>query len=598
MKVSKLRTEIVGTSTVFSGKDVKVTFTGDSASTDGKSVNLPVMPESANVDDKLVKLMRGFVDHETSHIRNSDMFSLTAAANKGKEFSHLFQSIEDSFIEQKAMREYRGSTKNIMGAADVMYEHELEGAKFFDGKVTSQSIAMACRTAHRQGRGSYTVDQTWDTLSPRARAFGQRVADICKRNGNSKKSLAVTERLKFLMESDPDLSSTSPMELDPETEMSEELQKMLEEMAEAEAEGKGEGSGESEAGGDGEGSGEGNGDGEGEGEEKGEQERGGSGVSTEFQEEADEWKPQDLGEAINNSIKRYPTKGEYVVEFTHLDKVFDRNFRHPQSNGYDTIKGSCKGAISVLKNRFQRLLLSKLARDYDFGREDGRLDSKRLVAAYSGSRSVYKKPKDRPELDTAVTILVDLSGSMSGQKMELATQSCVAIAEALNNVAIPFSIMGFTTTGQGYRTTQIRGEAMAMYIPKDFNDSLNSSKKYIAAFDNEIYMLNNIDACSVRFAKDHLAKREEKRKVLFVLSDGQPAHRTGSGFGYRDGPDIMSKGLREAVQECQEEGIETFGLGIRSDAVSEYYPKSQVVWDIDELSQKTFKAFNDLILKD
>ncbi|MBF9682944.1 hypothetical protein IAI36_11715, partial [Streptococcus pseudopneumoniae] len=80
----------------------------------------------------------------------------------------------------------------------------------------------------------------------------------------------------------------------------------------------------------------------------------------------------------------------------------------------------------TMKNKLRTALLSKQRRDWDFGREIGKLDSKRLVSAYGGKPNVFKARIDRPEENTAIQILIDLSGSMHGEKVKLAQDCAIA----------------------------------------------------------------------------------------------------------------------------------------------------------------------------
>ena len=88
---------------------------------------------------------------------------------------------------------------------------------------------------------------------------------------------------------------------------------------------------------------------------------------------------------------------------------------------YDRLLSKMASEANSMRSKLMRSLMSKQKRDWDYGREDGRLDTKRFTQAFNGRPNVFKMRTDRSELDTAVTVLVDLSGSMS-YKIMLATQ--------------------------------------------------------------------------------------------------------------------------------------------------------------------------------
>ena len=53
---------------------VKVEMGGADAYTDGKTIHLPAMP--SEVPDTLLAMVRGFLDHEAGHVRDTDFAAL------------------------------------------------------------------------------------------------------------------------------------------------------------------------------------------------------------------------------------------------------------------------------------------------------------------------------------------------------------------------------------------------------------------------------------------------------------------------------------------------------------------------------------------
>ena len=73
------------------------------------------------------------------------------------------------------------------------------------------------------------------------------------------------------------------------------------------------------------------------------------------------------------------------------------------------------GQTNVLRRTLERKLAAKMKRSWVGGQQQGRLDSRRLVGAYTGSENIYKQREDSDDIDTAVMILIDHSMSMSGR---------------------------------------------------------------------------------------------------------------------------------------------------------------------------------------
>ena len=253
-----------------------------------------------------------------------------------------------------------------------------------------------------------------------------------------------------------------------------------------------------------------------------------------------------------------------------------------------------------MKNKLRTALLSKQRRDWDFGREIGKLDSKRLVSAYGGKPNVFKARVDRDEENTAIQILVDLSGSMCGEKVRLAQECAVAVAECFEGTSLAYQITGFDAgwsggylwgdaekTGKPYH----RVEANRMYNFKPFETSLRQARPAIGMIQ-ETGMSNNADRDAILWCLNTLKKREEKRKILLVFSDGNPANYT-----VNVGRDELTRHAKMAVEWGTKQGIECIGIGIMDSTVKQIYPQAVVVQNINDLSMTAFSQFTKLLMK-
>ena len=94
---------------------------------------------------------------------------------------------------------------------------------------------------------------------------------------------------------------------------------------------------------------------------------------------------------------------------------------------------------------------------------------------------------------------------------------------------------------------------------------------------------NNLDGEAVLWAARRLTRRPERRHVMFVLSDGDPAgHSRWAGGGQY---------LKQAVKRAERAGIEVYGIGMESAAVENYYQKS---WPCNSMSDLTSLALSVL----
>lgn len=89
---------------------VEVRMSGQNAYCVGKIINLPALPDTD--DEKLLPLARGFIDHESGHIRFTDIEAVSRA-NLDAVTKNIFNSVEDWRIEQKMAEMYPGCREHF-----------------------------------------------------------------------------------------------------------------------------------------------------------------------------------------------------------------------------------------------------------------------------------------------------------------------------------------------------------------------------------------------------------------------------------------------------------------------------------------------------
>jgi len=180
---------------------------------------------------------------------------------------------------------------------------------------------------------------------------------------------------------------------------------------------------------------------------------------------------------------------------------------------------------------------------------------------------------ERPEYDIA--LLVDLSGSMQGQTIAETYRGIVLFAEVLARVsdalggAIKFSISGFQDVLIDYKTDEeefgegVR-EKMSIMPQEVENNGVHNRASY------------NNDGFCVDSAHQRLQKLGARKKIMIVLSDGQPAgdgsHRVGRYSGLDDNEE-----LRKVVADISAAGDTSLlgiGLGPNTEHVASFYDRS------------------------
>ncbi len=177
--------------------------------------------------------------------------------------------------------------------------------------------------------------------------------------------------------------------------------------------------------------------------------------------------------------------------------------------------------------------------------------------------------------DAAVLLLVDLSGSMKGSKIDAAVRGTVLLALAIQRVGIAFAVSGF-------QDILIPILSFGSVLDEDALDRLVTMRL-------EVYGTHptgrnrpswNDDGPCLREAADLLLAEPARERLLIVVSDGGPC-------GCRSTP----KDLRAAVADLTAPGIPLslvgVGLGPGTGHVRSFYP--------DALAEVPLAAFADSI---
>lgn len=237
---------------------------------------------------------------------------------------------------------------------------------------------------------------------------------------------------------------------------------------------------------------------------------------------------------------------------------------------------------SGMANKLRKLLQVKSQSIKIYGQKAGKVSNKnvhRVTMRESGEyqRKIFKKKIDNDILDTAVTILVDFSGSMGGDKMAHAIASALLLNDALAKIGVPVEILGFTTGNIDGR----------FFIFKNHVKAVNREKLLDTMCDATGSMWNNTDGEAILWAYERLMQRKNKRKLLIVLSDGQPAGGRGDIYTF----------TKVVVKKIEEKhNAEIYGIGIMSNAVKNIYKHHKVIRSASELEPAILTVIKDYII--
>jgi len=324
-------------------------------------------------------------------------------------------------------------------------------------------------------------------------------------------------------------------------------------------------------------------------------------TAEELSEELDKYK--DIGDLAKGELEEAHMKAmENMNSYMILDASQDKEEKvrpAEQIWGFNEIKKKLAG-MNVMRAKVGTLFQTRVASRWQNDREQGKVNGRSLPRVETGYKNVFREKYVSRDTDTAITFLVDFSGSMSGgARIHQAMRAVVLFLETLNSAKIKSEVLGYTAEelyGRGELLKEMshgeyqqygRVEKLITYVFKEFNEPYNTTVKKRIANYRTLPMSENCDGDSVLVAYSRIIKRREKRKIIFVLTDGAVSnrgnHRKGVAF------------LKKVVKEINKAGVETIGVGIgEAIAVKEFYPRSMYV-QTENLAETMFAQLKEIL---
>jgi nitric oxide reductase activation protein len=259
-------------------------------------------------------------------------------------------------------------------------------------------------------------------------------------------------------------------------------------------------------------------------------------------------------------INNFPLKGEFA-RFDGSDSGFSKR----------EVNRAITNNAKPLANKLRIKLQTQSKGRYEYGQKRGKLHNgslhKLLTDNVAASERIFRTHKVSDVTDTAVSLLVDCSGSMYMRKFELACVAAGALAEALKPLHIAYNVMGFTN--------HYSGDNPIIWNFSKFGENV-PLPTLVDRFSTAANCLwENTDGDALVYAYHVLAQRKEHRKVLLVMSDGGPSGRGFAG-------DIVA--YTHKVAKFIDTKCDLYGIGIMDSNVKKYYRNNVVVNDPDELA--------------
>lgn len=255
--------------------------------------------------------------------------------------------------------------------------------------------------------------------------------------------------------------------------------------------------------------------------------------------------------------------------------------------------------------KLKRKLMSKRDSYVNQDNSSGLLNRKKLTQFVIDPfiEDIWINHKYQQYQDTALTILLDNSGSMRGQPIVMSAMACEIIAQILEKFQIRTEIIGFTTAdwkgGKARKMWENLGSPrnpgrlneLRHIIYKSANQSFKKARVNLGLMLKEGILKENIDGEALLFAKARLLQREEKRKILMVISDGTPIDDSTASANDED---ILTNHLQHVINKIEKQSkIEIVGVGI-GHYTGDFYKNSITIKKLEELGDVMIEKLVDL----
>ena len=187
----------------------------------------------------------------------------------------------------------------------------------------------------------------------------------------------------------------------------------------------------------------------------------------------------------------------------------------------------------------------------------GRLDMRNVVGIATGAPNIFRRRVEEEGREAAVSILLDISGSMAGQRLAAAKAMALHMGDALKAAGVKFEICAFTDA--------------QLWTPKPFAKGwATETQRAVAGLRTTggTAMLPAMKACAERLLK----VGNVSRRILLALTDGQDS--------------FSAEANATLCRWSRQRGVEIIGIALQAGHLDVTFAGRAVsVWDCAALSQ-------------
>ncbi|EJL6505620.1 VWA domain-containing protein [Vibrio cholerae] len=530
---------------------VKVLIQGQDAFTDGERIVIP----TANPDDPhYQQIAWGYLAHEAAHIRHTN-FDMVQKASSKPIRKALLNIIEDVRIENELAKDYPGTRRSISQVIEYMVDtQQMCVPEQLEPASNLQAWLLFRLRCHFLGQKA---------LTPLYQVVDERVRQLFP--------AAAMSRLSAMLTAVPSLASTGEV-----LKLVDAIVAMLEEESRPPQDESDADSG-NDIGQDA--SNDSNSSSDSQTPETGSSATGDAAESgdSDNSDQADNLRQALEASAAHFELDTFAQVAEVLSEQAEGHQGVTP-LSLPQAEqamlGDEAILTLSASESAQIRARLRGMVQSSQDNRNHAKRHGLRVATHRLAASQAGESRLFIQRQPRIAPNAAVHLLVDISGSMgkpigegNRKYFHVANEAALALAMALEGIP---GVVPAVSYFPG-----IHQEVSIALLPKQ------SVRHRAACFDQKPRGCTPM-AQAMWFAANSLLAQRQKRKLMIVLTDGDPDDWAAT---------------HDIVDRCRRSGFELLGIGIQTRSVEKFFPQSIVINDVKDLKRELFEVTQQLLIQ-
>ena len=524
---------------------VKVLIQGQDAFTDGERIVIP----TANPDDPhYQQIAWGYLAHEAAHIRHTN-FDMVQKASSKPIRKALLNIIEDVRIENELAKDYPGTRRSISQVIEYMVDTQQMCVPEQPEPASNLQAWLLFRLrCHFLGQKA---------LTPLYQAVDERVRQLFP--------AAAMSRLSAMLTAVPSLASTGEV-----LKLVDAIVAMLEEESHPPQD-----ESDADSGND-------------IGQDASNDSNNSSGSQTPETDSSATGDSDNSDQADNLRQALEASAAQFEPDtFAQVAEVLSEQAEGhqgvtplslPQAEqamlGDEAILTLSASESAQIRARLRGMVQSSQDNRNHAKRHGLRVATHRLAASQAGESRLFIQRQPRIAPNAAVHLLVDISGSMgkpigegNRKYFHVANEAALALAMALEGIP---GVVPAVSYFPG-----IHQEVSIALLPKQ------SVRHRAACFDQKPRGCTPM-AQAMWFAANSLLAQKQKRKLMIVLTDGDPDDWAAT---------------HDIVDRCRRSGFELLGIGIQTRSVEKFFPQSIVINDVKDLKRELFEVTQQLLIQ-